>query len=90
MQEWIILFDLNLNQKELSILARLGSGSACRSVVSAIDKTANFVLWNKGVSKDGFDSYAEKIALPNVIEDNLSMFIVKITDKKKIFLQQMQ
>ena len=76
-------FDLNLDQKELSILARLGSGSACRSIVSAIDKTANFVLWNKGVSEDGFDSYAEKITLPNVIEDNLSMFIVKITDNKK-------
>ena len=76
-------FDLNLNQKELSILARLGSGSACRSVVSASEKTANFVLWNKGVSKDGFDSYAEKINLPSVIENNLCMFIVKITDKKK-------
>ena len=76
-------FDLNLNQKELSILARLGSGSACRSVVSAIDKTANFALWNKGVSENGFDSYAEKINLPSVIENNLYMFIVKITDKKK-------
>ena len=76
-------FDLNLNQKELSILARLGSGSACRSVVSASEKTANFVLWNKGVSEDGFDSYAEKINLPSIIEDNLYMFIVKITDKKK-------
>ena len=77
------LFNLNLDEKTLSILARLGSGSACRSIVSAIDKTANFVLWNKGISEDGFDSYAEKIALPNVIEDNLSMFIVKITDNKK-------
>ena len=76
-------FDLNLNQKELSILARLGSGSACRSIVSAIDKTANFALWNKGVSADGFDSYAKKINLPSVIENNLCMFIVKITDKKK-------
>ena len=76
-------FDLNLNQKELSILARLGSGSACRSVVSAIDKTATFVLWNKGISEDGFDSYAEKITLPSLIEDNLSMFIVRITDNKK-------
>ena len=76
-------FDLNLHQKELSILARLGSGSACRSIVSAIDKTATFVLWNKGISEDGFDSYAEKINLPSVIENNLCMFIVKITDKKK-------
>ena len=76
-------FDLNLNQKELSILARLGSGSACRSVVSASEKTANFVLWNKGISEDGFDSYAEKITLPSLIEDNLYMFIVRITDNKK-------
>jgi diphosphomevalonate decarboxylase len=43
-------FGLNLNEKELSILARKGSGSACRSIPDG------FVEWKAG-SGDG-DSYA--------------------------------
>src|SRR3989339_299984 len=35
---------LNLDEKELSILARQGSGSACRSI------SDGFVEWNKGTS----------------------------------------
>ncbi|MGC8851437.1 MAG: diphosphomevalonate decarboxylase [Candidatus Micrarchaeia archaeon] len=46
---------LDLDSKELSILARLGSGSACRSVVGG------FVEWHKGTRADGSDSYAETI-----------------------------
>jgi len=49
------LCGLNLSNRELSILARQGSGSACRSVFGG------FVLWNKGVSDDGRDSFAEQI-----------------------------
>lgn len=41
---------LNLSKKELSILARLGSGSACRSIPDG------FVEWKKGERSD--DSYA--------------------------------
>lgn len=49
------LCDLGLGKKELSILARQGSGSACRSVHSG------FVLWQKGEKEDGSDSYATQL-----------------------------
>jgi len=50
------LFGWNLNQKNLSILARLGSGSASRSLWNG------FVLWNAGITADGMDSFAEPLA----------------------------
>ncbi len=46
------LFAWDLTPKELSILARLGSGSACRSIHSG------FVEWQAGKLADGMDSYA--------------------------------
>ena len=46
----------NLGGRELSILARMGSGSACRSVFDG------FVEWNSGASADGMDSFAEPLA----------------------------
>lgn len=41
---------------DISMIARLGSGSACRSVYGG------FVIWKKGKEKDGSDSRAEQIA----------------------------
>jgi len=49
------LFKLELDKKELSILARLGSGSACRSVYTG------FVEWYAGTRDDGMDSFAEPL-----------------------------
>ncbi len=49
------LFGWQLAPKELSILARLGSGSASRSVYTG------FVEWHAGASEDGMDSFAEPI-----------------------------
>lgn len=50
------LFGWELSLRELSILARLGSGSASRSF------WPGFVEWHAGVRNDGMDSYSEPLA----------------------------
>jgi len=50
---------LHLSERELTILARMGSGSASRSICEG------FVEWHKGSREDGSDSYAETIANKN-------------------------
>lgn len=49
------LYGWELSDQELSILARLGSGSASRSIWQG------FVEWHAGIKADGMDSYAEPI-----------------------------
>ena len=49
------LFQWQLSDRHLSLLARLGSGSAARSLWSG------FVLWHRGERDDGMDSYAEPL-----------------------------
>lgn len=50
---------LQLNEKEMSALARRGSGSAARSIPGGI------VVWNAGKTSNGSDSYAQSIASPD-------------------------
>lgn len=66
--------DLNLSQKELSILARLGSGSACRSIPDG------FVEWRKGNSNK--TSFAHTLYPPNYWKIVDIVAIVTKTEKK--------
>lgn len=50
------LFGWKLSEQELSILSRMGSGSAARSLWNG------FVQWYSGSKADGMDSYAEPLA----------------------------
>jgi len=65
--------NLNLNEKELSIMARLGSGSACRSVPDG------FTEWSMGTCND--DSYAVSLAPTEHFE--IYDLIVIIRDERK-------
>lgn len=68
---------LDLDKKELSKLARQGSGSACRSIYGG------FVEWQKGRQPDGEDSYAS----PIFTEQNWNLSILSVlvaSGEKKI------
>lgn len=65
---------LKLSEKELSILARLGSGSACRSI------TDGFVFWKAGNSDN--DSYAYSL-YSEKYWDLRDVIVVVSEDKKK-------
>lgn len=69
------LLDLHLSEKQLSILARLGSGSAARSIWKG------FVEWHAGIDADGMDSFAEPL---NSDWPELKMGLIVISDKEKL------
>jgi diphosphomevalonate decarboxylase len=69
---------LGLNPTELSILARMASGSACRSVLGG------FVEWKKGEEKDGGDSHAVQIAPASHWPELHDLIAVAESGRKKI------
>lgn len=70
------LCSLNLNVRELSILARRGSGSASRSILGG------FNLWHRGVCAQGSDSYSEQLFKADHWPD-LKIIIAVVRDKQK-------
>ncbi|BCS90785.1 MAG: diphosphomevalonate decarboxylase [Candidatus Micrarchaeota archaeon] len=68
---------LNLSRKELSVIARQGSGSACRSI------TGGLSLWHKGELDDGSDSYSEELISSNDL-DLVDIVMVLSNEEKKI------
>uniref|UniRef100_A0A1L8DZH7 Diphosphomevalonate decarboxylase n=1 Tax=Nyssomyia neivai TaxID=330878 RepID=A0A1L8DZH7_9DIPT len=61
---------------ELSSIARVGSGSACRSVFGG------FVQWQAGIRADGVDSLAVQLA-PATHWPELEILILVVSDNKK-------
>ncbi|MGC8652205.1 MAG: diphosphomevalonate decarboxylase [Candidatus Micrarchaeia archaeon] len=68
--------DLKLSATDLSIVARQGSGSSCRSLMGG------FVKWNKGSKSDGSDSYIEQIADEDYWPE-ISILVAVVSEAKK-------
>lgn len=69
---------LNLNEREMSMLARRGSGSASRSIGEG------FVEWFKGARADGTDSYAESIVKKDYWKEFRMVTTIVAESKKKV------
>jgi len=69
---------LKLDKKELSIVCRRGSGSACRSVYGG------FVEWKRGEKPDGSDSHAVRIADENHWPELRNVIVLIEKKEKKI------
>ena len=63
---------------ELSAIARMGSGSACRSIYGG------FVHWRKGQREDGTDSIAVQIAPASHWPEMRTVILVVNDTKKKV------
>ncbi len=67
-----------LSKKELSMIARQGSGSACRSIFGGI------VEWHVGSRKDGSDSYAEQMFDEKYWPEIIDIIAITSSEKKKV------
>lgn len=68
---------LKLSPRDLSIIARQGSGSACRSIFGGL------VLWHKGERADGSDSYAEQVLDERHWPELIDMIAIVSSKEKK-------
>ncbi|QAA31806.1 diphosphomevalonate decarboxylase [Clostridium manihotivorum] len=66
---------LDLSGRELSVLARQGSGSACRSIYGG------FVEWHKGIEADGSDSFANQLLDENAWDFSILSVLVASEQK---------
>ena len=65
----------SLDQTTLSVLARQGSGSACRSIFGG------FAVWNLGTRSDGLDDHARPLAPPE--HWDVRMVVAVVSDGPK-------
>lgn len=70
------LYELPVSPSDLSLIARQGSGSACRSLYGG------YVAWDKGTHPDGSDSRAVQIAPESHWPDMHALICVVSDDKK--------
>ncbi|KAJ2475313.1 diphosphomevalonate decarboxylase [Coemansia sp. RSA 2131] len=70
------LFELPQSASDLSRVARVGSGSACRSMFGG------FVAWQAGISDDGSDSQAVQVA-DRQHWPELQALVLVVSDQKK-------
>ena len=69
---------LNLDAKSMSIIARQGSGSSCRSLAGG------FVKWEKGFKDDGSDSHIRQIATHEHWPELVDIVAIVSSSKKKV------
>lgn len=69
---------LSLSEKELSMLARRGSGSAARSIHGGA------VEWLAGIKEDGTDCYAKQIAPPEKWANLRNVIAIASSHEKKV------
>lgn len=74
----ILALDGELSWSQLSVLARQGSGSACRSIYGG------FVEWHAGKEPDGRDSYATKVYGEQYWNDFRILVVVLSSEPKSI------
>lgn len=72
------LYELPQTPKQLSLIARQGSGSACRSLMGG------YVAWRSGSASDGSDSIAEEVAPQSHWPEMRALILVVSADKKGV------
>ncbi|CAI7666775.1 hypothetical protein PCG10_001796 [Penicillium crustosum] len=72
------LYELPQSPKELSRIARQGSGSACRSLMGG------YVAWRTGELADGSDSLAEEVAPASHWPEMRAIVLVVSAEKKDV------
>lgn len=72
------LYQLPQSPRELSRIARQGSGSACRSLMGG------YVAWRAGELADGSDSLAEEVAPASHWPEMRALVLVVSADKKDV------
>jgi diphosphomevalonate decarboxylase len=72
------LYELPQSPQELSLIARQGSGSACRSLMGG------YVAWRAGTKEDGSDSIAEEVAPDSHWPQMRALILVVSAEKKGV------